>query len=39
MQMDAFICRVLIMILVIWFHLDSNSVKHSVYSATYQINK
>lgn len=39
MQMDAFICRVLIMILVIWFHLDSNSVKPSVYSATYQINK
>lgn len=24
-------------ILVIWFHLDPNSVKHSVFSATYQI--
>lgn len=30
-----FVCQVLIMI-VNWFHLDFNSVKSSVYSATYQ---
>lgn len=31
-----FICLVLIIIIVNWFHLDFNSVKSSVYSATYQ---
>lgn len=35
-----FICQVLIiiimMMIVIWFHLDFNSVKSSVYSAAYQ---
>lgn len=36
MLMDAFICQVLIIIIVNWFHLDFNSVKSSVYSATYQ---
>lgn len=31
-----FICLVLIIIIVNWFHLDFNSVKSSVYSASYQ---
>lgn len=39
MQMDAFICQVLIIIIVNWFHLDFNSVKSYVYSATYKKNK
>lgn len=39
MQMDAFICQVLVIIIVNWFHLDLNSVKSSVYSATYKKNK
>lgn len=36
MLMDAFICQVLVIIIVNWFHLDLNSVKSYVYSATYK---
>lgn len=39
MQMDAFICQVLVIIIVNWLHLDLNSVKSYVYSATYKKKK